>query len=301
MPERTLGFYQIPPEQHVHLVRKGLSHGVSAQRTSELARGVVAGQDRPRLPAIDRFVPLARQEQRRVPPYLGPFGKLGNPECQRFLDLGVEQHGAPFRLPLHVLALHMNPVHDPPVLEHVADRKGEQLGDAKASFDAENEQGTIPERIPAAEAVAHLEYLGVGERASAFHGSTRSRGKKTFAPIFSLWLHSLLRPLGNYAIESLPLSTWRTLGIPSLPAKRRARPEHITASLTAIENLFPVQVERTPSHDELQALVAGLAGLAVERGDPHGYVAAGIEPRYADGTWREGYIVNPRAPAPSTN
>src|SRR5207244_3718820 len=46
-------------------------------------------------------------------------------------------------------------------------------------------------------------------------------------------------------------------------------------------------------HDELQALVAGLAGVALEGGDELGIRVAGVSPIEIDGAWREGFIVNP--------
>jgi hypothetical protein len=43
----------------------------------------------------------------------------------------------------------------------------------------------------------------------------------------------------------------------------------------------------------LQALVAGLAGVAIGRGVADAYQAVGVAPRLIDGIWREGYIVLP--------
>jgi hypothetical protein len=90
----------------------------------------------------------------------------------------------------------MDPVHDPLVLEHVANGEGEQFGDAQTGLDAEEEQGTIPECIPAAEAVAHLMDFGIGERASAFHQSSNVEGQVLFAPPSSLVRLRRVRPMG---------------------------------------------------------------------------------------------------------
>lgn len=46
--------------------------------------------------------------------------------------------------------------------------------------------------------------------------------------------------------------------------------------------------------NEVQALVAGLAGLALTRGDPAGFSVCGSAPIFEDGCWREGFIVNPK-------
>jgi hypothetical protein len=49
---------------------------------------------------------------------------------------------------------------------------------------------------------------------------------------------------------------------------------------------------QTPTHDEVQALVAGLVGLAVTSGNPQAYHCYGAAPFLLDDTWREGYLVN---------
>jgi hypothetical protein len=47
------------------------------------------------------------------------------------------------------------------------------------------------------------------------------------------------------------------------------------------------------NHDQLQATVAGLAALPLERQTMAGIAFAGVEPFVEDGAWREGYILNP--------
>lgn len=97
-------------------------------------------------------------------------------------------------------------------------------------------------------------------------------------------------------IESFPLSAWKTLGIPSLPAKSKATQADIDDRLAKLKELFPLVVTGSPNHDELQALVAGLAGIALERGLDEGFSMIGQAPELLDGYWREGFIVNPRRP-----
>jgi len=53
-------------------------------------------------------------------------------------------------------------------------------------------------------------------------------------------------------------------------------------------------VNDEPTHDQLQALVAGLAGVGYLRAGPDGVHIAGIPPKKVDGVLREGYIVNPK-------
>lgn len=96
----------------------------------------------------------------------------------------------------------------------------------------------------------------------------------------------------RWLIESFPLSAWRQLGLTPLPSKAKYRPEDITAGVAALRRLFPLELGFAPTHDELQAIVAGLSGLAIERGDWQRCVVSGRAPVFENNYWREGYIVN---------
>lgn len=96
------------------------------------------------------------------------------------------------------------------------------------------------------------------------------------------------------AVESFPLSAWRSLGLRILPAKQKATDQDIGQRLEALSGLFGLRMPGTPNHDELQAIVSGLAGLALLRGDAEGVRLEGVAPFELEGTLREGYIVNPR-------
>ena len=104
---------------------------------------------------------------------------------------------------------------------------------------------------------------------------------------------NLANPNCRTAVESFPTSAWRSLGLTPLPAKARATPESVKRKLAELQGLFPLQVRPDLTHDELQALVAGLAGLALERVDSQGYDIVGCPPVQEDGFWREGFIINP--------
>jgi hypothetical protein len=95
------------------------------------------------------------------------------------------------------------------------------------------------------------------------------------------------------AIESFPTSAWRSLGLVPLPGKAATAPEMVLARLQSLRAIFPLDVEDYLSHDDLQALVAGLAGVALDDGNAAGVSIAGVAPKRLDGTWREGFIVNP--------
>ncbi len=57
---------------------------------------------------------------------------------------------------------------------------------------------------------------------------------------------------------------------------------------------FPLELERNPNHDEIQALVSGLGGIAFLKNKQKGFIAVGAAPILVDNVWREGFIVNPR-------
>ena len=95
------------------------------------------------------------------------------------------------------------------------------------------------------------------------------------------------------AIESFPTSAWRTLGLKPLPEKSRTSASQLSTLTTTLTELVPCALTRAPSHDELQALVAGLAGLALLGQQGVTFRLFGSRPVELLGTWREGFIVNP--------
>lgn len=95
------------------------------------------------------------------------------------------------------------------------------------------------------------------------------------------------------AIESFPTSAWRTLGLKPLPGKSRTSASQLSSWSTALTELVPCTLKRPPTHDELQALVAGLAGLPLLGRQGVTFRLFGSRPIELMGTWREGFIVNP--------
>jgi hypothetical protein len=99
------------------------------------------------------------------------------------------------------------------------------------------------------------------------------------------------------AVESFPMSAWQSLGIKPLPAKRKAgKPgsAEISERFRQLQELFGLRALGHPSHDELQACVSALGGLALLEGNAGGYIAKGSPPKKQDGVIVEGFIVNPR-------
>ena len=64
----------------------------------------------------------------------------------------------------------------------------------------------------------------------------------------------------------------------------------------ALRSLIPITTNRPPDHDQLQAIVGGLAGLVLEERTADGARIVGNPPRREEGHWREGFIVLPVAP-----
>lgn len=98
---------------------------------------------------------------------------------------------------------------------------------------------------------------------------------------------------GPAAIESFPTHAWRSLGHRALPGKaNRAALSHWQSLLEA--GYVNAQLG-DPTHDELQAVVAGLGGLQLLAGGWSAVDMHGIDPYVEHGAWREGYIISPSA------
>lgn len=98
-----------------------------------------------------------------------------------------------------------------------------------------------------------------------------------------------LSPPPGVAIEVYPTAAWRALGRKPLPAKNAQSADQVQQWLPQLQAQSALTVDRSPSHDELQAIMAGLVGLALTTGDCQLH---GAPPFLLEGQWREGYIVN---------
>lgn len=97
----------------------------------------------------------------------------------------------------------------------------------------------------------------------------------------------------HVAVESCATSAWQSLGISASPTKEKTESEQLKDRLDALNGCFPLDVRGELSHAELQAMVSGIAGVALERRNLSGIAFAGVEPLQIEGTWREGYILSP--------
>jgi hypothetical protein len=102
-------------------------------------------------------------------------------------------------------------------------------------------------------------------------------------------------------VESYPHAAWKSLGIKPLPSRRRARVSDLAEAFAALREIVPLTVNRPPNHDQLQAIVGGLPGLALDEHDTAGAQIIGKPPRREEGHWREGFIVLPVAPRRTAN
>ncbi len=73
----------------------------------------------------------------------------------------------------------------------------------------------------------------------------------------------------------------------------------LAEAYAALRSLIPFTTNRPPNHDQLQAIVGGLPGLALEERNTAGARIVGQPPRREDGHWREGFIALPLPPARS--
>jgi len=103
-------------------------------------------------------------------------------------------------------------------------------------------------------------------------------------------------PQERVLVESYPHAAWKSLGLKPLPSKRRARVSDLAEAYASLRALIPFTTNRPPNHDQLQAIVGGLPGLALEEHNSAALRIVGNPPRREEGHWREGFIVLPVAP-----
>lgn len=102
-------------------------------------------------------------------------------------------------------------------------------------------------------------------------------------------------------IESCPHAAWKSLGLKPLCSKRRARVSDLAEAYAALNSVVPIATNRPPNHDQLQAIVGGLPGLAIAEHNVAAVRIVGKAPQREQGHWREGFIVLPLPPAGREN
>jgi hypothetical protein len=95
------------------------------------------------------------------------------------------------------------------------------------------------------------------------------------------------------AAESFPTAAWKSLGLPPLPAKAKCKGSVVRDAARLPVSERGVAFGADPNHDQLQAVVSGLAAIALVQGNFDAISVVGESPTYKDGCWREGFILNP--------
>jgi Protein of unknown function (DUF429) len=108
-------------------------------------------------------------------------------------------------------------------------------------------------------------------------------------------------PPDRVLVESYPHAAWKSLGLKPLPSKRRCQTSDLAEAYGALRSIIPFTTNQPPNHDQLQAIVGGLAGLALEEHDTAATRIVGNPPRREGGHWREGFIVLPVLPTRPAN
>jgi hypothetical protein len=99
----------------------------------------------------------------------------------------------------------------------------------------------------------------------------------------------------QFALESFPTAAWRSLGLPPLPGKSNRKGRTVEQQLAELRRCVPLSIAGSAAltHDELQALVAGLAGVGANGHASCEVSLCGVDLAQLDGTWREGFIATP--------
>lgn len=96
------------------------------------------------------------------------------------------------------------------------------------------------------------------------------------------------------ALEIFPTAAWRGLGLEPLPAKNKCPVGHLLRYRRALARRARVRFAGELTHDGLQAVAGGLAGIGIVAPDRAACVLVGRPLPRQGGSWREGYIAVPQ-------
>jgi len=95
-------------------------------------------------------------------------------------------------------------------------------------------------------------------------------------------------------LEIFPTAAWRGLGLEPLPAKNNCPVGHLLRYRRALARRARVRFAGELTHDGLQAVAGGLAGIGIVAPDRAACVLVGRPLLRQGGSWREGYIAVPQ-------
>jgi hypothetical protein len=99
----------------------------------------------------------------------------------------------------------------------------------------------------------------------------------------------------RWIVETFPSSAWETLGLQSLPSKRKITPRQLSKWRKDLSLVMEYKIPSKVNHDELQAAVVLPVGQAIVERNPDGIVLSGMDPVITrSGDVLEGWIVNPK-------
>jgi len=88
----------------------------------------------------------------------------------------------------------------------------------------------------------------------------------------------------NITVESFPMAAWKSLGLQPLPAKTKTTTDDIQDRIAKLKALVSLKLRRAPNHDELQALVGGLAAIEAASDVGLSTKLHGVAPHLLDGS-----------------
>ena len=91
-------------------------------------------------------------------------------------------------------------------------------------------------------------------------------------------------------VESYPESAWKSLGITPLPERQHCRVSDLAEAYAALSAILPITTSQPPNHNQMQAIVGGLPGLAIEERTAH---SAGQQKRRETELWSDGWAMPP--------
>lgn len=106
-------------------------------------------------------------------------------------------------------------------------------------------------------------------------------------------------PGSRMVTETFPTAAWRALGLVPLPGKSRSQLEDVREGLRRLTGGCDIQCTGVETHDDLQAVVGGIAPAWWMAGRRNRVAFAGAPPFRLDDTWREGFIILPTGVPPT--